>query len=96
MSDLMNVNYCLKEIWSKLAWICLIKYTGWMTIFDNISSFYVPNFFWIFNQYLNLMADSCRGVIGIRLNEYQLLFKRYMVQASMDLFNKIYSLGDYL
>ena len=67
-----------------------------MTIFGNISSFRIPNFFWIFNLDPNLKAESWRGLIGVRLNKNQLLFKGIMAKASLDVFDKIYSLEDYL
>ena len=44
----------------------------------------------------NLRYGSCRGVIGVRLNKNQLLFKGIMVQASRDMLDKIYSSDDYL
>ena len=96
MSDLTEINYCLKELWSKLAKMFLINYTVWRTIFENISSFRIPNFFWIFNLDPYLKFERCRGLIGVRVNENQLLFKGIMVQASLDVFDKIYNLDYYL
>ena len=77
----LNKNQLLfKRLWSKLAWMCLIKYTAYMTIFWNIGSFHVPNFSWSFNLGANLRDDYCRGVIGVRLNKNQLLFKGIDIQ----------------
>ena len=67
-----------------------------MSIFGNISSFHVPNFFWIFILDPNLRDESRRGVISVGLNKNQLLCKGIMAQASMDVFDKIYSLDEYI
>ena len=47
-------------------------------------------------QSTNLRVDNCQGVVGVRINKNQLLFKGIIVQASINVFDKIYSLDDYL
>ena len=65
-------------------------------MFEIIISFHIPNFFSIFNMIPNIRAESRCGVFGVRLNKNQLLFKEIMVQASMNMLDKINSLDEYI